>query len=394
MRIPALLLVILAACFSGCVGGFTQFAQTDTSNPLINYALAENGARVVASSATSGHEPETAINGITSSDNWAKGEGWEAEFEREHLNRGYIRLEDRVRKEEHGGAWLEVHFPEPKQINKVIVHTLSPSSKYGIHEAGLQAYLDHGWMTLGLIKNGQVEYPTKSVRYSAGNPIEFRFSPTTTDKVRFVVYRSNDRKVVGKESVFSDRGGGNVYGGLGVAVVREKSIARVVEIEITGFEFAAAVASPTDTDELANPEANDEIDVVDEIFGENAPTTAPVNDVSAQIESVVYAYATAYANRDLSALMATVSENYRRDGEDYAQFQSRMQSVFAQYASIDLALQRVRSHHEGATATVEADYAMTLTSGDGTPAELSGKLFFSLVQVGDRWQIVRIDTQR
>jgi ketosteroid isomerase-like protein len=386
-------LIALLVCLSGCVGGFTQFTQTDNSRPLLNYALSENGAKVVASHAAPGHEPETAINGVASSEHWDKGEGWEAEFEREHLNPGYIRIEGRVRKEEHGGAWLEVHFPEPRKINRVVVHTLNssqyPASNYGVYEAALQAYLDYGWMTLGMVKNGKVEYPTKSLRYPAGAQIEFKFAPTTTDKVRFVVYRSNDRKVVGKESIFSDRRDGRVFGGLGAAMTIEKSTARIVEIEITGFEFADASKAPGPTP------PDDEEDVINEVFDSNAAVpSSDVGDVGAQVEAVVHAYATAYRNRDLSGLMATISPDYARDNEDYRQLRAKMEALFDRYTTIDFSLQRLRLQYTDATATVETDYRIALALDGNAPSELSGKLFFSLVDAGGGWKIVRIDTQR
>ena len=111
------------------------------------------------------------------------------------------------------------------------------------------------------------------------------------------------------------------------------------------------------------------------------------------IEAIIHTYALAYTNRDLSAMMATISPNYSRDGESYEQLRQKMAGVFERYTQIDFSLQRLRVQGETRTATVDADYAAVLTSGGNPPLTLSGKLFFALIKSKNGWQISRIDTQ-
>ena len=382
----------------GCVGGVAQFVdQADGSGAHINYALLANGAKITASHATPGHEPETAFNGVVSSEEWSKGEGWEAEFEREHLKGGYTWMDSQARKEDHGGAWLEVRFPEPKKINRAVVYTVNnaqyPASRHGIREGALQVYWDYGWATVARVKNGKVEYPTTSLRYPAGHRIQFRFSPKTTDRIRFVVYRSNDHKIVGKEA-FSNRRGGVSIGGSRVAIVKEKSTARIVEFEVTGFEFAAedaeAQAPPVDGERSPNEVLTDDATSEANLASARSAATNPTR----RIESVIRAYESAYSNRDLAALMSTISPDYSRGAENYDKLQARMAELFQRYTRIDIALRRLRIQPGPGPARIEADYEVALASTSGSPTTLSGKLFFAMSESMEGWRIVRIDTQR
>ena len=124
--------------------GILQVIQQGTSTDrLVDYALAENGATVAASMSSSDRRPETVINGIKSSDNWSNGEGWEAEFQRQHLKDNWRNWQwGTARAEARGGAWIEVGFPEPKRVNRIVIHTLDsdeyPAAKYGVHSGALR----------------------------------------------------------------------------------------------------------------------------------------------------------------------------------------------------------------------------------------------------------------
>lgn len=230
----------------GWIGCLPQMMQAGAgSKKLLDYATAENGATVFASVSTPGHEAAKAINSITSSEDWHNGEGWEVQFERQNLRQNWMRFDGPVRRETLGGAWIEVHFPEPERVNRIVIHTLDsseyPASRYGIYSGVLRVWREKRWETLGRIKNGKIEYTTQaSFGKAAGGKIEFRFSPMTIAKVRFVVYRSNDRKVVGR-----------TFG-----MVTEKSTARIVEIEVTGYESVDSIAEapkPSSLDNEVNP---------------------------------------------------------------------------------------------------------------------------------------------
>jgi len=181
---------------------------------------------------------------------------------------------------------------------------------------------------------------------------------------------------------------------------------RLTEIEIYGLEKKDEFASMTSSEDDANEQLLDEIFAVDsgasvssldssasaaEEFP-HAEMGAPVNP-QGSIEAVIHRYASAYTNRDLSALMATISPNYSRDGENYEQLRERMAGVFRRYTQLDFSVQRLRVQGETRTATVDADYTAVLTSAGSTPLTLSGKLFFALIKSKNGWQISSINTQ-
>lgn len=209
--------LLISVRWIGCI---PQIIQEGTGRKkILDYATAEAGATVVASMSMPGHEAETTINGITSSEDWNKGEGWKAQFNRKRCTTCF---EGPVAGTL-GGAWLEVHFPKLERVNRIVVHTLDspdyPASTYGIYSGVLRVWRGKRWETLGRIKKGKIEYRTQaSYGTPAGGKIEFRFSPMTIAKVRLDVYRSNDRKIVRRTI------------GNGI----EESTARIVEIEVTG----------------------------------------------------------------------------------------------------------------------------------------------------------------
>jgi peroxiredoxin len=209
--------------FSGCAV-FQGFGTVSG----INYALAKNGGNVTASNITQGRDLYTVINGAVSSDGWDNGEGWECRFQRRRIDGiGWSRLDPRS-KMEYGSAWLEVQFKDEKIINKITIYTLDskkyPASKYGIKEAWIQLWKEYGWITVGEIQNGFITSKNNLDRKTAGGKILFKFEPTKTDKIRMVVFQSNDAEVVG--------------GGWSSDRKTENSVARVVEIEASGTQSA------------------------------------------------------------------------------------------------------------------------------------------------------------
>ncbi len=218
------LLIMGLVAFSGCaviqrLGGLGSTGQS------VNYALADNGAAALASGYTPDHDPATAINGIKSSEGWDDGEGWENRFERRRPQGGWSRLDPKTTME-FGSAWLEVRFDRHRLINKVTVYTLdSPkyhAAQYGIRDAWLQLWKEYGWVIVGEVKDGAIVSRVSLERRPAGGKMVFKFDPVETDKIRFVIFRSNDVETVG-QGWEGDR-------------KTERSVARVVEIEATGIE--------------------------------------------------------------------------------------------------------------------------------------------------------------
>lgn len=218
-----LCLVVSLITFSGCAV-FQKLGGLGTAGEAINYALSGSGAMVSASNHTPGHEPDTTINGITSSEGWDGGEGWECRFNRQRPRGGRSRLDPKSIIG-FGAAWLEVQFDEPISVNRVTIHTLNsakyPAAQHGVKDAWLQLWKEHGWITVGEVKDGAIISLVNLERKPAGGKMVFKFDHTETDKMRFVVFRSNDFKTIGHGSR-NDR-------------KSEKSVARIVEIEATGI---------------------------------------------------------------------------------------------------------------------------------------------------------------
>lgn len=225
MRTPLKGMVFCLAVILVTLPGCAVIGKLGATGEPVNYALASNGAAVFASNFTPGHDPYTTINGITSSEGWDDGEGWESRFSRRRRERGGWSRTDPRSMIEYGSAWLEVQFAGPRSINKVTVYTLNsgkyPVGHHGIKEAWLQLWKEHGWSIVGEVKNGNVVARTSLERRPAGEKMVFKFDHTETEKMRFVVFRSNDVKTIG-QGWQSDRR-------------TENSVARVVEIEATGI---------------------------------------------------------------------------------------------------------------------------------------------------------------
>jgi hypothetical protein len=76
LAISALCVVAL-----GCVPVAFLAIDNNVDN-LVNYALEENGAIIEVNHDNAEHPASTLINGITSSDEWYSGEGWEVGYTR------------------------------------------------------------------------------------------------------------------------------------------------------------------------------------------------------------------------------------------------------------------------------------------------------------------------
>jgi ketosteroid isomerase-like protein len=439
-------LIFLAGCQQALKGAFVDGAEIDKQ--LVNYALPENGATVHVSEDNPTHPASTLTNGIIDSVHWETGEGWEVRFDGayaygkyaaagenawfaqrslERSNRlGMFRGEqinprERVDPTEFededyksrgtsvygfGGntssamAWVVVELPEEELITRVIVHTVDsekyPARNYGVRDFGVQFWTPQagGWQNVERF-NKKVGDQHDSIRNNKKGRVPVRFKPVRTSKIRLLVRWTNDAKNY-KKTYYNRYVQGTV---------------RLTEIEIYGLEkrdeIAAAPALAAAEDEqtldqilTAKPAASDATEEKwVEVFPANPPPTpqaAPTAafDPDAEIQAVIAAYQSAYSNRDLQGILATISPTYSRGRENYSQFKKKMQSLFETYAQLDLQLQRVRIETDPPTATVASDYSIELTSAGASTTSVSGKLFFKLTQTSDGWQIVRIDTQK
>ena len=428
---------------SGCQQSFKQiFVEgSEIDKQLVNYALPENGGVVYVSDDNPNHPASTLANGIASSENWDQGEGWEAQFDGEYEYGGYIEPGEReqlavfsgggrgTRQSQdtnqidpnsgdlYGGGvdgtaasavgWAVIQFAEEELVTRVIVHTVNsekyPANQYGISDFAVQYWTPHAnsWKSVDRIGK-KIGEQHNSIRNNKEGRVVVRFKPVRTSKIRLLIRLTNDTETYGKR-----RSIGYTHGMLSYIRLRSmRGTIRLTEIEIYGLEKKDEVASMTSSQDDRNEQLLDEIFAVDSnesvsSSDPSAPTFEEVphtaigspTDPQGSIEAVIHRYASAYTNRDLSAMMATISPNYSRDGENYEQLRETMAGVFQRYTQIDFSLQRLRVQDETRTATVDADYAAVLTSEGNPPLTLSGKLFFALIKSKDGWQIARIDTQ-
>ena len=432
-------LILICGCQQSFKQVFVEGSEIDKQ--LVNYALPENGGRVYVSQNNSDHPASTLTNGIVSSENWDQGEGWESKFDGEYEYGGYIEPGEReqlaifsgggspTRQREntrqidpnsgdlYGGridgtassavGWTVIQFAEEELVTRVIVHTVDsekyPASQYGISDFAVQYWTPHAnaWKHVDRIGK-KIGDQHNSIRNNTEGRVVVRFKPVRTSKIRLLIRLTNDTETYAKR-----RSIGYTHGMLSRIRLRSmRGTIRLTEIEIYGLEKKDEVASMTSSQDDPNEQLLDEIFAVES----SAPTPPSASSASTaeevprpeieavlspqeHIEAVIHKYASAYTNRDLSALMATISPNYSRDGENYGQLRERMADVFRRYAQIDFSLQKLRVHADTRTATADADYAAVLTSTASSPLTLTGRLFFALIESKNGWQISRIDTQ-
>ena len=432
-------LALICGCQTPLKHAFVESSEIDKQ--LVNYALPENGGVVFASqNDTPDHPVSTLTNGIVSSENWDKGEGWEAQFDGEYEYGGYMEVgereqlstfsmggrstrsrNDRNQIDYRSGdlygsgidstgssavGWVVIQLAEEELVTRVIVHTIDsekyPAGQYGISDFAVQYWTPYanGWKHVDRIGK-KIGEQHNSIRNNKQGRVVVRFKPVRTSRIRLLIRLTNDTETYDKRRSFGFVRG--IYSRISLRSMR--GTIRLTEIEIYGLEKRDEEASTASSEDAANEE------MLDEIFG--LEFTAPASSDSASftseksshsqlgtegnsqqnIEDVIYDYASAYTNRDLSALMATISPNYSRDGENYEQLREKVVGVFRRYIQIDFSLQRLRIQREMGMAKVKADYVMTLTSEGNPPSKLSGNLFFALIKSENRWQISRIDTQ-
>ena len=212
-------------CVSGCI--LRQSGATPTYNvsQSENYALANNGAMIEASSSTDGHPPKLAINGITDSAGWHKGEGWESMFSLRsgfpwsgYWTRPYWVMKPELKwLETNYAVWLKITLPTSKKINRIVVHAYysKPRVRYGLGDALIQVWdaTRTAWLNVARVKDGFISYPTpskpKQGRY------DFTFSPIESDQIRLLITRGDPKSMKKHRHI-------------------ETHWARIVEIEVTG----------------------------------------------------------------------------------------------------------------------------------------------------------------
>lgn len=259
-------------------------SESEIDKTLVNYALAKNGTKIyVSEEDNSNHPASTLNNGITSSKNWRKGEGWEDYFdgrfsygqyadygdewqyaqreaERRAISQGRRLRNVRVNPNDfteddyrwrglrssfanYAMGWVVVELPEPKRINRVNVYTVDssalPAEKYGVRDVAV-----HYWSMRAKSWQNVDRYDKKigqkdnSISDNIAQKIVFRFQPVKTDQVRVIIRWTNDAE---KEKLAYYRNRDHVTGTV-----------RLTEIEIYGTEKKPEIDTDSELDDLLN----------------------------------------------------------------------------------------------------------------------------------------------
>lgn len=390
---PIYLIILYLIFLTGCAKSsslvdFVKEGGLETSG-LVNLAMAANGARVTVSQDNPDHPAETLINGITSSENWDQGEGWETSYEGRFARGGYLAygVEDPYLAEQRGLnesfdsgdeswrglrletsrgtvnsalGWVIIDFPERKTVNRAIIYTIDteeyPAEKFGVSDLMLQYWSTpvNSWAVVERLGKGKGQ-AGNAIHDSKSGVIALRFQPVETSRMRLVIRWTNDSKRYTR----------------GYYTYTNGTI-RLVEIEIYGYERTEASK-------------------------EEVVATTEIKDANkiAEIEIVIDNYVDGYNRRNTDMLMSSISPDYSRDGETYSDLRKRMESIFADYQRVELKLQNldIKLSDKGAIATSNYTSEYQTIEGKSDPITASGTLVFELSEATGNWKITRIDSQ-
>ncbi|MFC1718093.1 hypothetical protein ACFL6S_30835, partial [Candidatus Poribacteria bacterium] len=160
----------------------------------INWALAKNGGKVTAFSEDEGHPTSALINGISSSEGWNEGEGWQAP-----MNVAGTRRRGAGRSEEER-SWVMVELAQPATVSNVKIYTIDseefPARDFGVSSLLIQCEVESAlkeklWVSAERFGKGMGEQDNV-IKNNASGVIDVRFEPVRTQRVRLLIYRTND----------------------------------------------------------------------------------------------------------------------------------------------------------------------------------------------------------
>jgi len=257
LLITGMVLLLIGGCnFSTLEGSSTQslfkllFSESsEIDKMLVNYARPESGAVMTVSKDNTSHPASALGNGVTDSNLWDQGEGWEVEFSgrysygqytgygerswmagqalREQGRRDMLQgrrvnqddyqvdpkqFEDSDYKtrglmgiDTYGGntasamAWMVFEIPEKRLVNRVILHTINsakyPAKKYGVSDFIVQYWTlqAKGWQNIDRMGK-KVGDQHDSIRNNTKGKVTVRFRPVETTKIRIIIRLTNDSK--------------------------------------------------------------------------------------------------------------------------------------------------------------------------------------------------------
>lgn len=268
---PGLLVTAVAAAhLLGCA------SLSGPGVTYVDYAHADQGATVITSGRDGSRTGAGLINGVSDSNQWAKGEGWQVTWERKRYKQGWSSwsAEDRLSR---GAAWAEIRLDRPRRINRVVIHGLdTPTHPFEAYKEGaLQvrraADLPGMWTTIGRIENHKVIVPGRRANTVSGKTT-FRFNTTEVDAVRFIVYEMSGATTSDQQTY---------------ATRSQTNTISLLEIEVTGTEAVDPITAPLATvayapesvmDGLKGPGLNPDDDAVEDVPSMTRTVGAAVGD--------------------------------------------------------------------------------------------------------------------
>jgi hypothetical protein len=159
--------------------------------------LEKNGGRVSVFSEEPDHPASTLINGITSSQGWNQGEGWQAPITR---GSGGGRRSSSARRDEQERYWVVIDLSQPVTVSHVRIYTIDseefPAEEFGISDLLVQYELETAskdmiWANAEKFGKG-IGDQDNVIRDNLSGVIDVRFQPVNTQRIRILIYGTND----------------------------------------------------------------------------------------------------------------------------------------------------------------------------------------------------------
>jgi hypothetical protein len=203
MRFRIFILVSFSALILASLLGCASFGGGQISG--INWALEKNGGRVSVFSEEPEHPASTLIDGITSSEGWNQGEGWQAAIT---TGSGGGRRSSSARRDEQERYWVIIDLSQPVTVNHVRICTIDseefPAKDFGVNDLLVQYELETAskdmiWANAERFGKG-IGDQDNIIRDNLSGVIDVRFQPVNTQRIRILIYGTNDMARTGDDS--------------------------------------------------------------------------------------------------------------------------------------------------------------------------------------------------
>jgi len=195
MRFKTSILASFSTIILASLLGCASFGGGQISG--INWALEKNGGRVSVFSEEMEHPASTLINGITSSEGWNQGEGWQAQITR---GSGGGRRSSTARRDEQERYWVIIDLSQPVTVNHVRICNIDseefPAKDFSVSDLLVQYELETAskdmiWANAEKFGKG-IGDQDNIIRDNVSGVLDVRFQPVNTQRIRVLIYGTND----------------------------------------------------------------------------------------------------------------------------------------------------------------------------------------------------------